>query len=158
VKEATLRHRLFVILALLTMAAVFVSIVVVTVMLVWPYKPLTVHSTEILNPGSTVKQGETLVLRVDYTKPKDIEGVGVRWFIDGIAYATPPTVGRVPPGEGASIIRDVAVPLSLPPGVYRLKNVVEFQVNVLRKVTYTYSTATFTVTPAVAHPDAAQDE
>lgn len=144
-------------LAYFTLVSAFVVGCVVTYWLAYPYEPLTIHSVEVLTP--TVKQGGTLVLRLNYTKTMDVEGVGTRTFVDGITFSTPTIKGRIPMAEKQDLLREVAIPDVLPPSVYYLHSVVVFEdVNPLRSITYDYDSPTFTVTPAVEHPDAEQDK
>ena len=142
-------------LAYCTLILALVTIVVLTAWTIYPYQPLTVHRVSLVS--KSVKQGDTLAMRVSYTKTQDITGIGVRWFVDGITYSTPPLEGRLPSGVNVTVLRDVPIPLTLPPGVYHLHNVISFEMNPIRTVDYSYDTPTFTVLPANVHPDAGQD-
>ena len=142
----TTRRSVVEVLAWLTLLAAACVLALGIFWLTFPYDPLTVHDVRLMN--DTVKQGEVLALEVTYTKRMDLTGMGVRWFVDGISYATAPQPGRLPVGENQRIVREVVVPITLPPGEYHLNSIITFEVNPLRSVSYSYDSPPFTVLPA----------
>jgi hypothetical protein len=137
----------------LTLAAVLV--ILATFWMVYPYKTTEMHKATIINP--VVKQGQVLVIKYDYTKYIEKSAMVYRTFVDSLVYGIPPVQSNVPMGHNV-ILRDILIPMALPPGVYKISTKLEFQANPIRKVYTEYETPTFTVIPANPHPDEAQDE
>jgi hypothetical protein len=123
---------------------------------VYPYDPLTVNKAEIINTNSTVTQGDILAIKLNYTKRNDVPGLGVRSFVDGIVYQVPPAPGMLPVGTH-TVIREITIPESLPPGEYYLNNTVLFKMNPIRTVTEVWNTPNFKVVASNKHPDLEQD-
>jgi hypothetical protein len=125
-----------------TLLLAAIIIVVSAYWLLYPYKPITVHSATVMQ--KTVKQGGTLLLKLDYTKRNPVPGVGTRSFVDGLVYATPPVKGNVMVGT-FTLVRAIPVPKELPPGTYRLHTVLRYEMNPIRVVGYSYTSDSFTV-------------
>jgi hypothetical protein len=143
-------------MAYVTLAAAAVLLVLVGYWRLYPYDPLTVHKVTLMQ--KTVKQGEILPIVLVYTKRYDLPGMGTRSFIDGLVFTTQPTPGRLMTGT-RSVIREVAIPTTLPPGLYYLHNEVIFTMTPLdREIVEKWNSPRFTVMPRDAHPDAEQDE
>lgn len=131
-------------LAWLTLIAAGILLIIGAYWYLYPYKPVTVHYAKVLESSKTVRQGGTLLVKLRYTKPDNIAGIGTRSFVDGIIYATPPTAGNLPAGT-FTIIRAIPVPKELPPGTYHVHTNLQFEVNPIRTVNYSYDTDEFEV-------------
>jgi hypothetical protein len=127
--------------------------------LLWPVEPLTVEpgSFEVLNAHKTVARGEILIVRVSYCKSSDIiaqmvssiEQDSSLWLLS----ADHPgfTVGC----HRNSAIGLVTIPSTLPlesttaagSGKAVLRVRLDYTVNVLREIVYSFVTDEFTITP-----------
>jgi hypothetical protein len=144
------------IMSIITLVLAGLLVVLFSYWSFYPYDPLTINKVEVLNTNSKVVQGEILILKLNYTKRNDVPGLGVRSFVDGIIYQTPSAPGMLPVGTN-TVIREVLVPESLPPGEYYLHNLVLFKVNPVKTISEVWDTPKFDVLASNVHYDREQD-
>lgn len=145
----------FVILVLVASTA---ALAVGAWMMWWPF--LTVDKSPMPMPVvkgyETVRQGGVVVYEYDFTKYTDVIPTVHRQFVDGIIFESADSTTHLAKGEG-HIQVDVPIPLTLPPGHYRIRVYSDYRMNAFRTISSMDQTEDFTVLPANGHPDASQD-
>jgi len=114
--------------------------------LLYPYKVVEFKNSPypIMNENKTVKKGEDLIYQVDACKYLNAVPDLTRFFIDGIIYETPKSVGAV---EMGCHIQDISitVPKAIPTGVYKMKFIARYKVNPIRVIEYVNYSQSFMV-------------
>lgn len=101
----------------------------------YPYRTLELNTKTypILNENKVVKQGERLIYQVDACKYTDVIPDLTKFFVDGVIYETPKSIGAIEKGCHVKNI-DVYVPRAIPTGVYHMKFVARYEVNPIRTI------------------------
>jgi hypothetical protein len=112
--------------------------------LLYPYQTMTVSSpAPVLN--KVVHQGEALQVVIDYEKFTDKAGIVTRTFVDSLIYVMPSYQSNYPVGKKIVTTCSTVIPISLPPGEYYIRVVLEYDFPPFRKVTTSFDTEKFTV-------------
>lgn len=122
----------------------FAFLAVIGFWVLYPYKPLVINKEpmEVLTPK--VKAGDNLVYKVEYCKYMSLNTSISKSLVDGIIFQLGSTIGNMSIGCGTNTIY-VNMPKELPVGEYKLKEIWEYQVNPLRKISVTAQTEKFEV-------------
>lgn len=114
--------------------------------LLYPYKTIEFNRPLglIQNEDKTVKRGDRIRYLIDYCKYTNIMPEITKFFIDGVVYETPKTVGVASKGCGLQI-SDAYVPKAIPEGTYSLKIVATYKVNPIRTIKIVSQTEPFVV-------------
>lgn len=117
--------------------------------MLYPYNPIVYKDPvyPVLNEGKTVEVGGILKYEVSYCKYSSVYPTVIKRYVDGLIYETPAGRGVVYEGCREQII-DNLVPSTLVPGKYKMEIIIEYQMNPVRKITYTNYTEEFTVVEA----------
>ena len=92
-----------------------------------------------------VKAGENLVYFLPYCKYMNINPTISKFFVDGLIYTAPPSLGlNHPTGCGNDRI-EMEVAKGLPAGTIKVKIVFRYQVNPIRSIDVTADTEQFTI-------------
>jgi hypothetical protein len=126
----------------MTLGIAFVFLLTCIFWLVWPYKPAVINRAIVLD--SQVQAGGFLEYQIDYCKYMDLTAEANRAFINGVIFTVPAVITNNPTGCHVNT-HQISVPSELPSGTYSLKTVWTYQVNPIRKVTVTYTTAPFKI-------------
>lgn len=94
-----------------------------------------------------VRRGEILEYRTNYTKHIDVAGTVYKIVVceDGSAITLPSRVSSIPVGEHKLISRTTKIPNDAPIGMCVLYVDVEYPVNKLRNVHYSFTTERFEI-------------
>jgi hypothetical protein len=136
--------KIFTCIAILSMLAAIALIIVFTIWLNFPYKPLKFNQDLLPIVNKTVKQGESLQYVADYCKYVDLTAQVSKRFVNGLIYTTPTTLTNQNTGCHTVTVF-VPIPPELPPGNYYLSNIYQYKMNPLRTVTIIQNTEWFEV-------------
>ena len=128
---------------LLTIMAISVW-AVLSYWILWPYKPIEVHSIRVLNPDKAVQQGGDLIYEVSYTKNMNVIGTLSRKLVNAFIIDLADTKVSMPAGSAVRKVR-VRLPSYADPGVYRLRWTVTYPVNPIREVSVAAESEPFTI-------------
>lgn len=128
----------------LSIISAFISLCVVIFWLVYPYKVLEIKDPVFPVVNKTVKQNGELKFVSNYCKYLDITCKTSRFFLNEIIYYIPQTTSHIKIGC-QKITISVHVPDTLPPSIYYLQNIYEYQVNPIRTITVIKNTEKFRV-------------
>lgn len=135
-------HRFLSIFAFGTIVLGFVILGLLAYWRFYPYQTIEASDSpfEIVYPTHEegtiprVRQGGVVAYEFTYIKHTDVIPTVQRYFVDGLVFAEGPR----PPvvfGEGAgTVVVDVKVPRTLPPGIYRIIIKRSYQMNPIRSV------------------------
>lgn len=103
--------------------------------LFYPYKIADFKNVPfpIINESKTISRGDRVRYNIEYCKYTDVIPELTKFFIDGVVFETPKTVGVVENGCG-SVIADAYIPRAIPPGNYSIKTVARYKVNPIRTI------------------------
>lgn len=119
-----------------------------------PYRTLVVNNVTITTPITgdnrlpVVNRGSALFYKIDYCKYVTVQAILFRELVgNDNHYPVPVTSGNVSVAKGCRefINSNTLIDPSVPPGVYYLDIVAQYQVNPIRKVSYRYRTPLFEV-------------
>jgi hypothetical protein len=113
------------------MWAALAVLILVLVMMFYPYNPYEIKASRVLTPE--VKSGEHLLIEVDYCKYTSKTATVTRNLVDGYIYNITPFQSNLPKGCGTRSI-SIYITRNLPPGTYYLETLVEYDMNPLNKV------------------------
>lgn len=113
---------------------------------IYPYKTIEFNKNSglIQNLDKTVKRGDRVRYLIDYCKFTDEIPTITKFFIDGVIYETPKTIGVADKGCRVEI-SDAYVPKAIPEGSYSLKIVATYKVNPIRTIQVVSHTENFFV-------------
>ena len=111
---------------------------------IYPYKTTIINEQPYIVSKKIIKQGEQLEYKIDACNYTDIIPKVTKQFVDGIVYSVPESAIKLPKGCHKTIV-SVKVPKNLPPGDYKLKVFVSYQVNPIRTINSEYETEKFSV-------------
>lgn len=111
---------------------------------VYPYKIVewTTETYPVLTP--IVYAGDNLLIESSYCKYYDLQPEITRVFKDGLVFYTPSFLGSTDKGCKTDVIA-IEVPKNLPPAIYVVDQVIKYQPNPIREITYIRSTDSFQV-------------
>ena len=136
-------------LVTVTIIAIFVLSGLLLYWSFYPYEPLVIHTDpiDIVAPADkVVTQGSYLTYEFEYTKNTDVKATVHRQFIDGLVFDVANSGRPTQTSRTDSVARgQVYVPETLPPGSYRMKSTVIYQVNPIREVQSEYVSEEFEV-------------
>lgn len=89
-------------------------------------------------------QGDRTYYSVDYCKYLDYPATISKEFVDGLVFTAVSPQAKLRLGCREQTV-EMDIPVSLPPGKYRLRNTITYQVNPLRTVEYVRFSNWFTV-------------
>lgn len=131
-------------LLLLLNGILFIILLYIICLLVYPYKIIEWNDEIFPIENKIVRAGESLIFTSDYCKYVDLPATISRSFINNFAYATTPTITNA--HKGCKKMRVIVpIPAELPDGEYYLHTKYVYEVNPLRKITYTKDTEKFTI-------------
>jgi hypothetical protein len=132
--------------AYLTLLLAFLLVGYIGFNLIYPYPTMIVENpAPVLN--KIVHPGEALQVQINCEKLTDRPGVVTRQFINDIIYVMPSYISNYPMGKSNKISLSTKVPAELPPGTYYVRTTIEYEFPPFRKITYTFDTEQFIVTP-----------
>ena len=150
-------HRIVLWIVYLVIAGIIFFVGLSAFWLLWPYR--TVEKTQsplpIVKGYETVRQGGVVAYEYDYVKYSNVQPTVNREFVDGLIFESSDASTHLGPRVGHVRV-EVPIPYTLPPGHYRLKIYISFQMNPWRTIQNVDTTGQFTVL-ANPHPDAAED-
>ena len=141
-----MKNKLFVVFSWTVIISMMLIILLLGFWLLFPYKIAEYKNVPfpILNENKIVKRGDRVRYLIDACKYTTQIPELIKFFVDGVIFETPKTVGVVPFGCN-QVTADAYVPRAIPTGVYSLKMVVKYKVNPIRTIEYTNITEKFTV-------------
>jgi hypothetical protein len=136
------KHLLLSVYAYGSLIFLFVSLAVVSFLMLYPYKTIKVNDIDLVS--YEVKQGDKLGIVLDYDRYTDTDSTVVRRFKDGLIFTTPTMTGVGKVGHYNRLV-EVEIPANLPPGKYTLETDITHKVNPIRSITTSWETPQFTV-------------
>lgn len=130
----------------LTLLFAFIILATIIVWEIYPYNPVEYKNIPfpILNENKTVKKGDHVFYEIDACKYTDQVPELVKFFVDGVAFETPKTVGVVMEGC-RKVVADVYVPHTMPTGEFHLRLVVTYKPNPIRTIVFDNYSENFTI-------------
>jgi hypothetical protein len=124
--------------------AVVIFILSAIAMMAIPVKVLEFKDVKypVLTP--VVKAGGMLEYKAHVVKYKNLEGLVTRQLINSYIYNYTPVTGQLPCGESDRNIQ-IELPTYIEPGIYYIRIVYSYRVNIFRTEKYIQDTETFTV-------------
>ena len=98
---------------------------------------------KILTP--VVKAGESVKFHAEFEKLRPQGGTVNRQLIDSIIYFYPEARTDIPVGY-YDVDGEVTIPSYVDPGIYYIRNIYTYKINLIKTITYTMDTETFEVT------------
>jgi hypothetical protein len=124
------------------------AMLLVGLMLFWPYKTITILNAPAPLVKSEVTAGGNAQIYVEYCKFVDSPAIIERALIDTVVIFYEPIINKLPPGCGKMTL-SVKIPEYATSGEYFFRNSLTYQLNPIRKKTVVYDTQKFHITGLV---------
>ncbi len=146
--ESMKRHK---ILSAVIWAEFIFSGALITLMLVWLLKPYDVvtlaQPIEVMNENKTIRPGERLLLKIDYSKNLAISGRVAQSILcdSGNIFVLDSFSNNIPVGKKVFISDRVRISSNIDNDVCYYQQVVEYKVHPIRTVSYTFVSEKFSI-------------
>ena len=138
-------HKKMVYLSSAVFSTAAALMLLILIWLVWPYKIMTIHEVQVLNPE--VKAGEILQIKIKFEKHMDVHAKVLREIVNAQVIVLSPFESNVPVGPNEWVV-PVRIPPSTHPGEgYTVHTTYVYPVNPIRNVRVTWCSPDFTVLP-----------
>lgn len=133
-------------ISVLTLTLSAVLVLYVGYLLLWPVEvmwqqePITVLNKQ-------VKAGDFVTLEFNYCKYREAVGDVSIYLIDNTIFSLRTVQSNNPVGCRSDLKYPVQIPVTTVPGVYHIREVLDFHINPFRQVHYTYDSENFEVLP-----------
>jgi hypothetical protein len=130
------RHLLYAIFGYGTLLVMFITMLVVSFWLLYPYKTIEFKGDYVTGKTQYV-QGEKTYYLVKYCKYTTARAEIVKDFVDGLVFTVDSPQAILTLGCREQQV-PMTIPDSLPPGKYQLRNTVTYFVNPIRNISVTH--------------------
>jgi hypothetical protein len=137
-------NKLFGVISWLTIISALFLMSLIIYWLFCPYEPITLLNQPYKVVNKAVNPGDHVRFYFEYCKKHSISGDLTISFIDGFIYNTPTVKSNIPTGCH-KLLYDVYVPKAIPVGNYKIKALLNYQVNPIKSIDIQTSTDNFTV-------------
>ena len=146
IKEETRHYTPFHWFALVVVTTWILFLLVGAYWLLYPYQPVTLEQDKmvILNENKEVVSGNNVEFNAKFRKSSNVKPTATYYLVDGVVSELKVATINRPVGDN-SLNREIYIPIHTGSGTYHLQIDLEYKVNPLRTLTYSWVSEDFEV-------------